>query len=481
MPRRKLLWQLYPSYLLITILSLIVVVWYSTSSMQHFYQKQTENDLKIMAQLVAENFKDHLIPVDQNRLEFISKQLGKKVATRITLILPSGEVIADSEDKPSSMDNHKSRPEVQQALSGEIGVSSRHSNTLEKNMIYVAVPVMKDDKLLAIVRTAVPVKSISQAHRILDYKILLAGIAISLITVVISFSVARRITRPLEELEQGARRFARGDLKCRLSVPKSKEIAVLAEAMNEMAEQLCRLEGVRRDFVANVSHELRTPITSIKGFVETLLDGASNDPEDTERFLKIILKHTDRLRAIIEDLLNLSRIEQDSDHGEILLEKGSISEVISAVIQLCHVKATQKNIEIEPFCMDNIYAYINPSLLEQAIVNLIDNAIKYSDEGSSIQLQAIQNSKETVIKVCDRGCGISKEHLPRLFERFYRVDKARSRKLGGTGLGLAIVKHIVQAHHGNVSVESVIGKGSVFSIHLPNELEHKLKFEDKEK
>jgi two-component system phosphate regulon sensor histidine kinase PhoR len=229
-----------------------------------------------------------------------------------------------------------------------------------------------------------------------------------------------------------------------------------------------KLETIRREFVANVSHEIRTPITAIRGFVETLQDGALDNAEDARRFLGIIEKHVNRLEAIIEDLLSLSRIEQEAETHDIHLSEASLLDVLQNAIQVCQVAAALKKARIDLSCSEHLVAGMDAQLLEQAVVNLLDNAIKYSDEGSSIQLSCTEGENEIVITVKDPGCGIEKRHLPRIFERFYRVDKARSRHLGGTGLGLAIVKHITQAHGGHIKVESAPGKGSAFSIHLPD-------------
>jgi two-component system phosphate regulon sensor histidine kinase PhoR len=231
--------------------------------------------------------------------------------------------------------------------------------------------------------------------------------------------------------------------------------------------RLRKLENIRKEFVANVSHEIRTPITAIKGFVETLRDGAMQNPQDGERFLGIIQNHVLRLEALVEDLLSLSRIEEETEREEIVLEEKPLKEVLAGALQLCQVKAEPKQIRMELFCSDDVAARINASLLEQAVVNLIDNAVKYSEAGKRIWVQVESSPQEVLIRVRDEGCGIEKQHLERLFERFYRVDKARSRKLGGTGLGLAIVKHILEAHGGRVSVESQPGRGSTFTLHLP--------------
>jgi two-component system phosphate regulon sensor histidine kinase PhoR len=226
-------------------------------------------------------------------------------------------------------------------------------------------------------------------------------------------------------------------------------------------------EAIRRDFVANVSHEIKTPVTTIKGFAETLLDGALDDRHDSERFLRIIVGQADRLSAIIEDLLSLSSLESGSEDTAISLERGSIRDVLQVALDVCEMKAQAKHISLALDCPEDLYAEINPPLLEQAVVNLIDNAVKYSPDDSAVGVSATVQGTILSIRVTDAGRGIAREHLPRLFERFYRVDKARSRDMGGTGLGLSIVKHIAVAHGGWVAVESAPGLGSTFTITLP--------------
>ena len=231
--------------------------------------------------------------------------------------------------------------------------------------------------------------------------------------------------------------------------------------------QIHRLEEVRRDFVANVSHELKTPITSIKGFVETLQEGALNKPQEAKRFLEIIARHADRLNAIVDDLLSLSRLEEDSEKRRLFFENTYLRPVLVSAVELSKIKAEKKNITVELICDESIAAKINSALIEQAVLNLIDNAIKYSNDNSNVKISVQKQEKEILISVCDKGCGIEKQHLSRIFERFYVVDKSRSRKLGGTGLGLSIVKHISQVHGGCVTVESKVNEGSTFTIHLP--------------
>lgn len=586
--RRKLLWQLYPSYLIIIVVSLTAMALYTSRTLRVAGHERAVESLKVQADIIEQLVSPRLSPEHSAEVDALLKDLGRKISTRITVVLPSGKVLGDSEEDPARMDNHAVRPEVKEALAGKLGVSTRYSFTLNTNLINVAIPVIKDGRLAGIVRTAMSSSAMSSALLTIYEEIFAGGLVIVLLAAMIGFYASQKISRPITELKKGAIRFADGDLHYRLDVPNSEEFAALAEAMNAMASQLHArittitqqrneleavlsgmveavlvidshenirsvnesaeklfqidsskvkgrkvqeairntdlrlfvaetllreeplegdivilgdpekflqahsailrdvngntvsalvvlndvtrlkaLENIRRDFVANVSHELKTPITSIKGFLETLREGALKDPEHAERFLDIIIKHTDRLTAIVDDLLSLSRIERDAEKGEIALEDRRIAEVLDAVGKACRKRAQLKNINLECEADNAIVAKVNATLLEQAIVNLVDNAVKYSEPDQTVIVRAERTDGEVVIKVVDEGCGIPRDHLERIFERFYRVDKARSRKVGGTGLGLAIVKHIISAHGGRITVESSLGRGSTFSIYLP--------------
>ncbi|MBD3222804.1 HAMP domain-containing protein [bacterium] len=228
-----------------------------------------------------------------------------------------------------------------------------------------------------------------------------------------------------------------------------------------------RLESLRRDFVANVSHELRTPITSIKGFVETLQNDPPADPDVARRFLTIVNRQADRLQAIIDDLLSLSRLEQEGGSAELAREATPVRPLLQDAVDISTARATDDVPTVRLECVDDLEVMVNAPLLEQALVNLLDNALKYSGTATEIVVAAHAEPDLIVVSVRDDGRGIAPTHLPRIFERFYRVDKARSRNMGGTGLGLAIVKHIAQAHGGEASVSSTLGEGTTFTITLP--------------
>ncbi|MED3264196.1 MULTISPECIES: sensory box histidine kinase PhoR [Bacillus] len=229
--------------------------------------------------------------------------------------------------------------------------------------------------------------------------------------------------------------------------------------------ELKKLEQMRKDFLANVSHELKTPITSIKGFSETLLDGAMDNKKFCEHFLRIILKESERMQGLIEDLLDLSKIEQQG----FKLNMGTVD--MKGLLEDIHMvldnKAGEKEISLQVNVLKRASVIGDPSRLKQIFINLINNAIVYTPAGGVVSVELAEDKYNAYIKVSDTGIGISKEEIPRIFERFYRVDKARSRNTGGTGLGLSIVKHLVEAHHGTITVDSEVGEGTTFTVVLP--------------
>lgn len=239
-----------------------------------------------------------------------------------------------------------------------------------------------------------------------------------------------------------------------------------ALAMVEDITELRRLEQVRTDFAANVSHELKTPLTSIRGFVETLEAGAIDNPPMAHKFLRIIMLETERLTRLINDILSISKLE--SGDTEVAIERIRLDKVAYDVSDMLTIHAGEKQVTINAHMNEKpTYIMGNPDRVEQMMINLVENAIKYNKPGGSVTVQVFSNEKEANVTISDTGIGIAEEHLPRMFERFYRVDKGRSRQMGGTGLGLAIVKHIVRSMSGEIEVHSKLGEGTEFLITLP--------------
>ncbi|MFO7559851.1 MAG: ATP-binding protein [Desulfobacterales bacterium] len=584
----RLLWQLYPSYLILIFVSLLAASLYTSSFIERFFLDRTKKDLLVRGQLFKHQVLQYLSPLDSEKINQLCRKVGRSAKTRFTIVMLDGKVVGDSKEDPAEMDNHKNRPEILSAIDGQFGSAIRNSETLRMQMMYVTLPLVIQKKISAILRISISLTAINETIDSIKARIMIVGLFIALLASAVSLFMSRRISRPIEEMKKGAMRFAEGDLGHRLHEPSISELASLAAVMNRTAFQLDeriqtvrnqrneyesvlssmtegiigidreqriitinraavemldaknqtlsggtiqevarnseinrlvaetmengenreedvvffgneerllnvqstvlrnpegdeigallvlnnvtkmrQLENIRRDFAANVSHEIKTPLTAIKGFVETLRFGGDKKPEETERFLLIIEKHVDRLTAIINDLLQLSRIERTGEAEQAEPETCDLEDILQTAIQICGKMAKERNIIVRLSCEAGLRVRVDRTLLEQSVVNLLDNAIKYSGEKSEVSINAKSRGNEIRIEVCDQGIGIEEKHHSRLFERFYRVDTSRSRKLGGTGLGLSIVKHIVLACGGNVSVESKPGKGSTFTIILP--------------
>ncbi len=481
MKGKSLIWPLFASYLLVTFIAIGLMFLVASSMIKNDTISHTIDELKSETTLI-EGRVSHLIESkDTAQLTAILTTVGPAVHTRFTIIDPSGTVLADSNEPPSLMDNHANRPEIIQSLSQEWGTAIRYSTTLGTTMLYISKPIYHQAHLTGFIRSAIPITKMDIALANLRKKMVIWGIAVCVFSAGISILISIRIKRHISTLTAGAEHFSNEQFDYQIPVPTVQEFKTLAIALNTMATQLnnrmqisakqaqekAALDEMRRNFVANVSHELKTPITLIKGFLETLTRGAINNINDRDEFLGIIQNHANRLDEIIDDLLMLSRIEQDHETDLIQTARLDVTLVIRRAIDACQAKAEARKVMILFHHIGTQMGMINDSLLQQALINLIDNAIKYSPTNGTVTLSVDTIASDIKITVTDHGCGIPPEHIPHLFERFYRVDKARSRQLGGTGLGLAIVKHIVQAQRGRIAVESVELQGSQFSIFLP--------------
>jgi two-component system, OmpR family, phosphate regulon sensor histidine kinase PhoR len=584
MLRSRILWKLFSGYVVLILLSTIIVGVLVSRQIEKETRVEIEQSLDVRATLLRavalESFSSH------TKIQKRIRTLGLNTNTRFTIINPDGTVLADSEEDPATMDNHANRPEILAARSHGHGITTRFSDTVDKEMMYYALPVKKGSLFLGYVRASLPLSVIDDRLSHVRTTVLFSIAMSILVALILGFIVARGFAKPLTAMTAIAESMSGGNYNQRVSIDRKDEIGSLAMALNKMAwssherletialdnnkllailsgmvegvvavdksetiihlneaaarilgvssdvhrriwevthsQELCqvfsvalneeteirrklkivtsskdqivevhaspfrdaggglvgavailydvseleRLETIRRDFVANVSHELKTPITAIRGLVETLIDDEEISPENHRIFLTKTMNQTLRLSTIVTDLLALSRLE--SVGLDLIRAPLDLREVVTASMQVLLPVSEDKNILIESQIPDEAVEVLGDrEALFQSVNNLLDNAIKYNSEKGTVTLHLYIDGENAVINVQDTGIGIEPLEQHRIFERFYRVDKARSRQLGGTGLGLSIVKHTALAHGGQLSVESIPGTGSTFQISIP--------------
>lgn len=585
--RLAIRWKLLGSYLLL----LLVMGGMLFAYLNHTLERQLVDDIR--ANLVREaNLAARLAGREVGELRRDAPRLvqtiGGALQARATLIDLDGRVVGDSELSPQALaglENHRSRPEVAEALAQGSGSAIRYSTTLGGRMLYVAVRLPAQGPAAGVLRLALPLAAVEQAKTSLHTSLAVVFGLSALLAVGLSLLLAQLSGRILRTLGEGAERFGAGDFRRKVPVVGNDELGELARVMNAMAERLQqqmehlalernrldtilrgmgegllvadrngtvrlvnpafralfrvgeeavgralvelsrhpqlqvsfrtvlleqreriaeltlsgegeekilhthwvplreggevsgvvavfhdisdlkRLERVRRDFVANVSHELRTPVAVIRGYAESLCgDLARRDPDTATRFVAVIRNHAERLTGLIGDLLTLSELEAGG--ATLQLAPTALLPMVTSCCTLLEPKAGAKSITLDSSGVTQQIVLADRGRFEQVLLNLLDNAVKYSPAGGTVTVCAAVVDSMVHISVMDQGPGIPPEALPRLFERFYRVDAGRSRDEGGTGLGLAIVKHLMQLHGGKVWVESTPGQGSTFFVEL---------------
>jgi len=573
--KKSLFLKIFSGYAIFTLILASAVLFTAFHAIRDFAVDMTTSHLKDLAASIKPQIEKLPLTGRSADLDRIVRELGTYTSARLTVVREDGVVLADSEEDPSKMENHGTRTEIAQALEGKTGFFLRKSGTLQKEMLYVALPLGGDKEKKAVLRLSVFLKEMAGVTDSLRGTILVVTALFVLLYLVISLIFTRNLTRPVRELTDAAEKMAQGDFDVRVLPSGNDEMKDLAVAFNSMAGEiktlvselsrqkeelksiiaslreglavlnsedqivLCnesfreiakterceghryweilreprfsevirdvkqlrhnmvsemafggrtfsvsatlleseseivavfhdvteskKIEKMKSDFVLNLSHELRTPLTSIKGFVETLDDEIEGS--ENKRYLEIIKRNTNRVISIISDLLLLAEME---DSGTTLeLSEVDIPRVADNTKRIFEHLLAEKNLSFS--------TEITPGLppveadlfkVEQLFINLVDNAVKYTEKGG-ITISARRKDESVEILFTDTGQGIPAEHLPRIFERFYVVDKSRSKNLGGTGLGLSIVKHVVILHKGTITITSTPGTGTTVTVELP--------------
>lgn len=592
MPHSKLLWRLYLGYLAIFMMTSLIIGVLVSKQINEYSLHEIEGTLAARVELLAEISKHYLTdPGNSDLADALQRtitRLDENTQSRLTIITRDGRVLADSREAPQDMDNHLGRPEIIDAKTHGTATITRYSQTLEQNMMYLALRVVLAGETIGFVRVSKPLSIIDAKLAQLRTIILLAAVTAAIVALLMGYYFARRFTIPLTKITEHAKSISQGEFDKRITVLENNEIGTLAEAINRMARnaaqrvseitadrnrlaeifagmvegvigvdeqqniihinqaaaellglsmtasiqkplwqevrvqeitlaleqaikkqdvvrsqmrrlseqgdlvvdiyaaalhdsrgeaigavivlhdisEVDQLERVRRDFVANASHELKTPITAIRGLTETILDDDQMDSDTRQRFTEKIHTQSLRLSALVSDLMTLSRLDSDRDTpSQQSYDLGGILRLsVSAARPACLDKGLELTLELPD---KKLGIVCDQQAISQMLDNLIDNALKYTPPKNKIDVSLSLEREHAVIKIHDTGIGIGPQYQSRIFERFYRVDKARSRDLGGTGLGLSIVKNIVEQHGGEILLNSQLESGSTFTIRLP--------------
>jgi two-component system phosphate regulon sensor histidine kinase PhoR len=584
--RLKLFWKIGLPYLILLLVVLAAVNFYTARVLKERFLRAAYEQLDSLSDLVESRPPRLDDPVELQEWADWMADSG----ARATVIRSDGTVLADSHENPSRMENHANRPEIVEAFASGRGRSARHSDTLNRDMVYLAVRHHPSHGEPVVLRLAWPLERVNDALLAVLRPVGSVSVAVLVLAGVLSMLFSRILSLRVRRLKEFSRRVAEGDFRPVRTESEGDELVELARALNETASRLdetlrtvrdernksaailgsmsegvvvvgpderiafcnqafcdslhlggvdCegrllvevtrqpelldlihealsgkevvqknfespsprprhyqvraasvkangataavlvlhditeirRVEQVRRDFVVNVSHEFKTPLTAIQGFAETLLGGALDDPKNSRRFLEIIRDHAVRLTQLTNDLLKLSQIE--TGKLELHLRPLAVADLIEACLETARYKAEPKGLVLINQCPSTLpRVQADRHWLREVIQNLLDNAIQYTPSGGRISIEASEANGQVRISVVDTGIGILQDELERVFERFYRTEAARSLEAGGTGLGLAIAKHLMETHEGRIEVESVVGRGSTFTIYLPKSTEN---------
>jgi two-component system phosphate regulon sensor histidine kinase PhoR len=554
-------------------ISVLILAFFLSTTRKH-YEETLAQELENLGRALSHDVGLYLEKNEVRELDAYLKKVGRDIHARVTVIDPQGVVLADTEKDPATMENHRYRPEVSQALEGKVGRSLRFSYTVEEQMMYVGLPLELQGSVRAVVRLSLFLKNIQVLLHDLRWTIGRSVLFTAVLALLAALLFSLHLTRPIDKLTKASRQVAAGDFQTRVRIRNKDEFRELAESFNAMIDRTARLisdislqkeelsnilasmgeglavldkdgkvslaneafkklipnisvegkfiwellrspqvqdlvkrakderhglsqeirlddqvffctasylrlqegivltfydlseirkvEEMKKDFIVNASHELRTPLSAILGAAEMLED----EKVGFNRMAMDILKrHAARLNLLVADLLKLSELEDKGFRLDI--RDVDVKGIAEGVLQIYEPKIEAKGLKSQLFADPDLRAVKADFFqIEQLLINLVDNAVRYTERGE-ITITLKTEAQALVIEVRDTGIGISEEHLPRVFERFYVADKSRSRQLGGTGLGLSIAKHIVQLHGGNIQVESTPGKGTKFRVFLP--------------
>ena len=416
------------------------------------FYSYSDNQLKEQLRVVESVVENQLAQDDDTA--FISNHIDKNV--RITLVAKDGTVIADSQESANKLGNHLDRQEIQQAIKNGEATVTRHSDTQGKKVYYFAKQLDNGNVL----RVSTEAKSIGKFFSDYIIYIFLCIIVVIVAAVFVSMGITKSIVKPITQLGQSLDNIDK--------FKSDEELKPLVNALLQQKKKQKMLDKQKKQFTANVSHELKTPLTSIAGYAELIETGMAK-PEDIKPFAGVIRKQALRLVSLSEDIIQLSQLEE-SDDEDMSFESVNLYEIAQRCVEALNINAINKCVTLN-LTGEECYIRGKAQLVEELVYNLCDNAIRYNKENGNVTVTVTPLEKGASVSVKDTGIGIPKKYQERIFERFYRVDKARTREMGGTGLGLSIAKEILDKNGGSIDIKSVVGQGTEVVIRIPTKVD----------
>lgn len=470
--KQSIRWKLVVVFFILIAVVLLATNWLVLHSLEEQYLADRKTTALTNANIIAITGQDTILREDRNAF-YLARDFGEQMGLRVLILDREGRVTIDSFEEDWLEGQVLKHNEVLAALGGNSSTGVYENATGEK-VLHVAVPVLREKELIGAVMLVVGLDDIYQTLNEIKGQMLLVSLVSGIIAVLISLLLAELLTRPVKELTAAVKQMGQGQLEQRVKIRGrgQDELAQLAGAFNAMSSSLAKLDESRRRFLADASHEFKSPLSSIKALAQSLLETNEQDPKVYQEFLRDIDSEVDRLSRLVTNMLQLTRLEE----GEPFLTKEELDlqSVIRRVMAMLQGAAEHRGVKLKMICPPGSSWEINRDLLTSILYNLLDNALRHTLATGGVTVSAAIDSTGLILRVADTGEGVPAEELPRIFDRFYRVDKARARETGGTGLGLAIVKEAVSRMGGTVSAKLNADKGLTIELHFPPPSRNKL-------
>jgi signal transduction histidine kinase len=455
-------WKLATAYFLLIIFILGLTGLFILHTLEREYLRGREAAYLAHANIIATAGRDALLYPNRNTY-YLIRDFGSRVGARVLVLDRQGKVIIDSLGEGWLEGLVLGHEEVLAALAGS-GKTGAHVLGSGERVLYAAVPVLQDKVIVGAVMLVAELDDIYAALGAIRRQMFFVSLVSGFLAALLSLWLAGLLTRPIKGLTGAAQQMAQGRLEQRVPVRGKDELGQLAGAFNDMSSKLAEVDRTRRRFLADASHELKSPLSSIKALAQALLDTDEQNPTVYREFLVDIDTEADRLTRIVENMLQLTRLEEELP---VTLEIQDIGRLVDNVVTMIQPRAENGGVTLRVDLTPGLWWPVNRDLFTRILINLLDNALRHTPAGGKITLEGSAGKEEMILRVTDTGEGIPPRYLPRIFDRFYRVDQARARSTGGTGLGLSIVRQAVNRHGGRITAASSLGKGTSFEITFP--------------